>query len=163
MLNLLTKYKQTNKQKIIPNNNKKPNLKNLQNWMSLCPKKPYSSRCCQNIRNAELPASSDEEFRYHEYPDKKPSLHGVSWLKIDILGSEVSSFMEDSRHFQIAKEIGFLARNFILGICLVSVRRFKKINTFLQNLTILSSFFFWHFLIEKQGDRKSGGGGESSF
>lgn len=83
--------------------------------MSLCPKKSYSSRCCQNIRNAKFPASSAEGFRCPEYPDKKPSLRGVSWLKIDLLGDEVSSFMADSRQFQIAKEIGLLARNLILG------------------------------------------------
>jgi len=61
--------------------------------MNLCPKKSYSSRCCQNIRNEKLPA---EGFRYSKYPDKKTSLHGVPWLKINLLGDEVSSFMADS-------------------------------------------------------------------
>lgn len=83
--------------------------------MSLCPKKSYSSRCCQNIRNAKLPANSAEGFRCPEYPDEKLSLHGVSWLKIDLLSDEVPSFMADSWRFQIAKEIGLLARNLILG------------------------------------------------
>lgn len=131
--------------------------------MSLCPKKPYSSRCCQNIRNAELPASSAEECRCHEYPDKKPSLHGVSWLKIDILGSEVSSFMEDSLHFQIAKEIGFLARNFILGNLPGFCQKIQENQHLPTKFNNFVKLFFWHFLIEKRGDRKSGGGGESSF
>lgn len=115
--------------------------------MSLCPKKSYSSRCCQNIRNAKLPANSAEGFRCPEYPDEKLSLHGVSWLKIDLLSDEVSSFMADSWRFQIAKEIGMLARNLILGNLPGFRQNIQENQHLLQNLTILSS---WHFLIEKQ-------------
>lgn len=56
------------------------------------------------MRNAKLPAIPSEGFRCPEYPDKKPSLHGVSWLKINLLGDEVSRFMEDIRQFQIASD-----------------------------------------------------------
>lgn len=77
------------------------------------PKEVLSS-CCQDVRNTGLYASSAEVFRCTEHPEET-LLCGVSWLMKDLLGGQVSSFIADSQHFQIAKEISLLARNVILG------------------------------------------------